>query len=62
MPVFTFEKISPPAREVVPPAPKMVLKPKPVGSRGLVGQMLDRLTVTRLKREQAKVPPGRKAG
>ncbi|MBR1218358.1 hypothetical protein JQ557_10185 [Bradyrhizobium sp. U87765 SZCCT0131] len=48
MPAFSFEKISPPVRREAVPVSVPVASPKPV--RGLIVQMLDRLTEARLRR------------
>jgi hypothetical protein len=60
MPAFTFEKIAPPPRIASSSAPhqnsQTSFNTKPAGSRGFVGHMLDRLTVSRLQREQARKP------
>ena len=59
MPVFTFEKISPPIRRVSNPSPVAAEKP-----RGVLTQLLDRFTDVRGKRklslEQARRPQPRK--
>jgi len=44
MPVFTFEKISPPPRRVPPPAPA------PEKPRSVIVQILDRFVEARVKR------------
>jgi hypothetical protein len=52
MPVFTFEKISPPAdRSPIPP----VANKK---QRGVIVQMLDRFAEARVKRTQRDEPKG----
>src|ERR1700760_521123 len=50
MPVFSFEKISPP-----PPVPALPASEKP---RGLIVQMLDRFVEARVKRTLAQEKPG----
>ena len=56
MPVFTFEKISPPAdRGPIPP----VANKK---QRGVIVQMLDRFAEARIKRTQREDPEGVNAG
>jgi len=53
MPAFSFEKLSPPVRrEAAPPA-------APVKPRGLINQMLDRLTTSRLRRNDHDATSGR---
>ena len=56
MPAFTFEKISPAPREATPTAQPVTTKQAAVvRSRGLIFDLLDRLAVSRLERETAKI-------
>jgi len=48
MPAFTFEKISPPSRPEAQPAPVVQAASE---TRGVIIQMLDRMTSSRLERE-----------
>lgn len=56
MPAFTFEKIPAPANQTPPAIPlsgtRTVTK-----SRGVLFQMLDRIAIARMKREEADIPP-----
>ncbi|MEW6644006.1 MAG: hypothetical protein AB1586_26090 [Pseudomonadota bacterium] len=55
MPAFSFEKISPPVqRDPVPVSGPVAPKP----ARGLIVQMLDRLTEARLRRTGADLSKG----
>lgn len=58
MPAFTFEKIPAPANLAPPVLPRLNSKKHTVTrSRGLIFQMLDRIAIARLRREQAELPP-----
>ena len=49
MPSFTFEKISPPV------LPNMAVSATPIKPRGVIVQLLDKLTETRLKRDAGAI-------
>lgn len=58
MPAFTFEKIPAPAHKTPPAIPRANSKTQTVTrSRGVIFQMLDRIAMARMKREQADTPP-----
>ncbi|MGO4711261.1 hypothetical protein [Bradyrhizobium sp. 2TAF24] len=56
MPAFSFEKISPPPRRDPVPVSGPVAPSKP--ARGLIVQMLDRLTEVRLRRAGVDIRKG----